>query len=100
MARCLRARSGVLSPQIRAAIRAAAEKALGFAQASAAAADVRCSSARTLARAPWQAIVHTAQARDCDLIVMASHGKHGLAALGSQTMKAVAHTRIPVLVCR
>lgn len=92
--------SGVLSPQYRAAIRSAAEKALGFAQSEAAAAGVPCSSARTLARAPWQAIVHTARARDCDLIVMGSHGKRGLAALGSQTMKTVAHTQLPVLVCR
>lgn len=92
--------SGVRGPQVRDAIRSAAEKALGFAQASAAAAGVRCSSARTLARAPWQSIVHTARSRDCDLIVMASRGKRGLAALGSQTMKAVAHTRVPVLVCR
>ena len=92
--------SGVLAPQVRAEIRAAAEKALGFARESAAAARVPCASARTLARAPWRAIVHTARARDCDLIVMASHGKRGLAALGSQTMKAVAHTHVPVLVCR
>ena len=92
--------SGVLAPKYREAIRKAAEEALGFARTSAAAAGVPCSSARTLARAPWQAIVHTARERDCDLIVMASHGKRGLAALGSQTMKAVAHTRVPILVCR
>jgi nucleotide-binding universal stress UspA family protein len=92
--------SGVLAPEYKDAIRRAAEGALGFARSTAEAAGVPCSSARTLARAPWQAIVHTARARDCDLIVMASHGKRGLAALGSQTMKAVAHTRIPVLVCR
>ena len=92
--------SGVLAPQYRVAIRGAAEEALGFARTTAAAAGVPCSSARTLARSPWEAIVHTARARECDLIVMASHGKRGLAALGSQTMKALAHTRVPVLVCR
>jgi len=92
--------SGVLAPQVRQAIRRAAEQALGFAQSTAVGAGVPCSSARTMARAPWKAIVHTARSRDCDLIVMASHGKRGLAALGSQTMKTVAHTRIPVLVCR
>jgi nucleotide-binding universal stress UspA family protein len=59
-----------------------------------------CSRRRSETRSAAQAIAHTAQARDCDLIVLASHGKHGLAALGSQTMKAVAHTRVPVLVRR
>jgi nucleotide-binding universal stress UspA family protein len=31
---------------------------------------------------------------------MATHGRRGLAALGSQTMKTVAHSPVPVLVCR
>jgi len=44
--------------------------------------------------------VRAAQARHCDLIVMAAHGKRGLTALGSQTIKTVAHTHIPILVCR
>lgn len=51
---------------------------------------------------PWQAILSTAEARGCDLIVMASHGRKGLAALliGSETQKVLAQSKIPVLVCR
>ena len=38
---------------------------------------------------PYQAIINTAESRDCDLIVMASHGRHGISAiiLGSETVK-------------
>jgi nucleotide-binding universal stress UspA family protein len=47
-------------------------------------------------------ILETAQARGCDLVVMGSHGRSGLQAmlLGSVTSKVLAHTHIPVLVCR
>jgi nucleotide-binding universal stress UspA family protein len=31
---------------------------------------------------------------------MATHGKTGLAALGSQALKTVAHSPVPVRVCR
>jgi nucleotide-binding universal stress UspA family protein len=44
--------------------------------------------------------VQTAKERKCDLIVMASHGKRGLRTLGSQTVKTIANTKVPVLVCR
>jgi nucleotide-binding universal stress UspA family protein len=46
--------------------------------------------------------VAAAKKHRCDLIVMASHGRSGLAAvvLGSQTTKVLTHTKIPVLVCR
>lgn len=51
---------------------------------------------------PWRAIIRAAKARKCDLVVMASHGRRGLAAvvLGSQTTKVLTHSKIPVLVCR
>jgi nucleotide-binding universal stress UspA family protein len=51
---------------------------------------------------PWKAIVRVAQARKCDVIVMASHGRRGLAGLllGSETNKVLTHSKIPVLVCR
>ncbi len=92
--------SGVLSAQTRAAIRKAASEALDAVAGAADKAGVRHSSTRTLAHAPWQAIVRAARAADADLIVMATHGRRGLAALGSQTMKTVAHSPVPVLVCR
>jgi nucleotide-binding universal stress UspA family protein len=47
-------------------------------------------------------VLHAAHQRKCDLIVMASHGRRGLARalLGSETQKVLTHSRIPVLVVR
>lgn len=49
-----------------------------------------------------KAIVETAKAKGCDLIVMGSHGRHGLAGLmlGSVATKTVTHAHVPVLICR
>ncbi|MGA7869250.1 MAG: universal stress protein [Stellaceae bacterium] len=43
-----------------------------------------------------------ASARRCDLIVIASHGRRGVSAvvLGSETVKVLTHSKIPVLVYR
>ncbi|WP_299129499.1 universal stress protein [uncultured Amaricoccus sp.] len=51
---------------------------------------------------PYEAIISTAQARGCDLIAMASHGRSGFAAvlLGSTTTKVLTHSKLPVLVYR
>jgi len=51
---------------------------------------------------PYDAIVKTAKKSKCDLIVMASHGRRGIAGivLGSETHKVLTHTTIPVLVVR
>ncbi len=51
---------------------------------------------------PADAISETAQARDCQLIAMASHGRSGLGRilLGSQTSDVLARSGIPVLVVR
>jgi len=51
---------------------------------------------------PADAIIETAQARDCQLIAMASHGRSGLGRilLGSQTSDVLARSGIPVLVVR
>jgi len=51
---------------------------------------------------PWQAILETAKAKACDLIVMASHGRSGFSAafLGSETQKVLSQATVPVLVCR
>lgn len=47
-------------------------------------------------------IVKTATARGCDLIVMGSHGRHGVNQMlvGSSVDKVLAHSKIPVLVHR
>ena len=51
---------------------------------------------------PAEAILQVASKRRCDLIVMASHGRRGLEGvlLGSETQKVLAHSKVPVLVCR
>ena len=49
-----------------------------------------------------EAIISAAKKHKCDLIVMASHGRRGIAAvvLGSETTKVLTHSKTPVLVCR
>src|SRR5262245_37553066 len=51
---------------------------------------------------PAEAIIEVAKARDCSLIVMASHGRRGLRKLllGSQTSEVLADSPVPVLVVR
>ena len=51
---------------------------------------------------PYRAIIDVANTRACDLIVMASHGRRGISAivLGSETLKVLTHSAIPVLVYR
>ena len=51
---------------------------------------------------PYEAIIHAAENRGCDLIAMASHGRKGIKALllSSETQKVLAHSKIPVLVYR
>jgi nucleotide-binding universal stress UspA family protein len=51
---------------------------------------------------PWKAIIDVAKDKQCDLIAMASHGRRGAAALilGSETVKVLTHSTIPVLVFR
>jgi nucleotide-binding universal stress UspA family protein len=50
----------------------------------------------------YEAIIDAANAKGCDLIFMASHGRRGIAGLlmGSETHKVLTHTTIPVLVYR
>jgi nucleotide-binding universal stress UspA family protein len=51
---------------------------------------------------PHEAIVETAKGQGCDLIIMGSHGRHGMTGflLGSGTQRVLAKTRLPVLVFR
>ena len=51
---------------------------------------------------PYAAIIDTANHKGCDVICMASHGRRGISALvlGSETMKVLTHSKIPVVVWR
>ena len=62
---------------------------------------VQCETMQVIQDHPYKAIVAAAKDNGCDLIVMASHGRGGIAAivLGSVTAKVLTHTSIPVLVC-
>ena len=79
-----------------------AEKTLGAAAQAAQAAGVACETVQVEHEHPYRAIVDIAESKGCDLIVMASHGRHGVSALvlGSETVKVLTHCKIPVLVHR
>ena len=62
---------------------------------------VSCETVQLEHDQPYKGIITTAKEKDCDVIVMASHGRSGISAilLGSVTNKVLTHTNIPVLVC-
>jgi nucleotide-binding universal stress UspA family protein len=64
-------------------------------------AGVPCETIQVENSQPHQGIIAAAEEKDCDLIVMSSHGRSGLAALliGSVTNKVLTHAKTPVLVC-
>ncbi len=65
-------------------------------------AGVKSSGATVEALHPWEAILDHAKTQNCDLVVMASHGRRGVTALllGSETQKVLTHSTLPVLVVR
>jgi len=75
---------------------------LEVAKKIAVAAGVPCDTVHVEHEHPYQAIIKTAENRGCDAIHMASHGRHGISAivLGSETLKVLTHSAIPVIVCR
>ncbi len=81
-------------------VRAHAQGVLQRIAARAAAEDVPYDSAFVENDRPVDAIVDAAEKHQCDLILMASHGRHGLDKLlhGNAAQGVVSHTKIPVLV--
>lgn len=79
-----------------------AEKMLGAVVKQAKAQGVRCTAVAEANDLPYQQIIATAKSKKCDLIMMASHGRRGIASvlLGSETAKVLTHSTIPVLVVR
>jgi nucleotide-binding universal stress UspA family protein len=63
---------------------------------------VSCATLHVKDRHPAEGIIAAARERGCDLIVVASHGRRGISRvlLGSQAMKVVSLSPVPVLVCR
>jgi nucleotide-binding universal stress UspA family protein len=66
------------------------------------AAGLSCHGHTVEALHPWEAILDHAKAQQCDLIVMASHGRRGVAALllGSETQRVLIHSSLPVLIIK
>ena len=65
-------------------------------------AGVACEAHTVEALHPWEAIIEHARTMECDLIVMASHGRRGVTALllGSETQKVLTHCKVPILIVR
>jgi nucleotide-binding universal stress UspA family protein len=82
--------------------KARADSYLAFVKKTAQEAGIPCDTVCETSDHPYDAIIRTADAKHCDLILMTSHGRKGLVAvlLGSETRKVLTHTKIPVLVVR
>ena len=65
-------------------------------------AGVPFASMVTKASTPYEGIINATKKRKCDVIFMASHGRHGLSKLimGSVTQKVLTHCKTPVVVYR
>ena len=83
-------------------VQAHAERYLAFVRTTAAEAGVPCATLMEHSDHPHDAICQVAKRQQCDLIVMASHGRRGLTGLllGSETQRVLAHADVPVLVWR
>ena len=79
-----------------------AAKNVGDVIAACDAAGIVCHAQTIEGLQPWEAIVAHAAEQRCDLLVMGSHGRSGLASLflGSETQDVLKHTTLPVLVVR
>ncbi|MHA6203655.1 universal stress protein [Dyella soli] len=75
---------------------------LADAHAMAEAAGVSSEGEAIFSDQPADIIIRIAGERDCDLIVMGSHGRRGMTRLllGSETQKVLLGCGVPVLVCR
>jgi nucleotide-binding universal stress UspA family protein len=80
--------------------KARAKAVLAPVEAAARESGVACESVVAINDRIYEEIVNTAASRNCDLIMMASHGHSGMTALllGSETAKVLTHTSLPVLV--
>lgn len=98
------AETGVLHPtdEYEKAAAAAAQRILAAGADAARAAGVTCETLHVKDKVPAVGIVEVANSINCDLIVIASHGRRGLqrALLGSVANEVLTHSKVPVLVVR
>lgn len=92
----------ITEERIEAEAKSRAQAYLDFMHRAATEANVPCATVCETSDHPYEAILRTAEAKRCDLILMTSHGRKGLAAvlLGSETRKVLTHSKVPVLIVR
>jgi nucleotide-binding universal stress UspA family protein len=81
---------------------ASAAKYLAEADSAAKKLGVTCDTKHLSDQYPAEGIIAYAKDKNCDLIVMASHGRRGISRLlmGSQAIDVLTHSSVPVLICR
>jgi nucleotide-binding universal stress UspA family protein len=91
-----------LPPALQKLAREDGERVLDKASQSAKAVGVECRTMLIEHPHPHESIIKTANEGSCGVIVMASHGRQGVAklVLGSETTKVLTQSKIPVLVYR
>jgi nucleotide-binding universal stress UspA family protein len=79
-----------------------AAEMLGRIVEKAKAAGLPCATVHMKNQFPAEGIVAAAKEKSCDLIVMASHGRRGIARvlLGSVATRVLALSHVPVLICK
>jgi len=79
-----------------------AKKILDTVSETAARLGVACETVHVKDQFAAEGIVEEAKSRNCDLIVMGSHGRRGFAkfVLGSQATRVLTHSTTPMLICR
>jgi len=82
--------------------KARARRILEIAQAMAHEMGVVCECLHEADSGPSEAVLRVAEAQGCDLIVVSTHARTGLAriVIGSQCAEVIAGAKVPVLVCR
>ena len=94
---------GYSTPQAHAKLIAStAAQYLAVIEAAAKKSGVKCEVVTVTNDFPADAILSVAKKKECDLIVMATHGRKGIAGalIGSETQKVLIRSTIPVLACR
>ncbi|WP_297472639.1 universal stress protein [Ferrovum sp.] len=79
-----------------------ADQHLAVAQTLANSLKIPIETRKSIEFSAYEGIIECARTQECDLILMASHGRRGLTGLilGSETQKVLTHSKIPVLVFR
>jgi nucleotide-binding universal stress UspA family protein len=79
-----------------------AQKYVGRIAEAAAKAGLKCATVTCYGFSPADEIISTVSRTGCDLIFIASHGRHGLSRLiaGSVTQRVLAYSPVPVMVYR